>query len=205
MARWRCCWPPRRALVRSRPQCSDLNVSADAPRNVTDFCCGVFRRRLRTASRQPCSSLPECCSAHFSCCLIDVARPQQRLEWPANGTNINYGVRHDVRDRPRASFFHCRCSTCCRCNLLTVSLCACDAQVFDLKQRAICLHSFTDGLLGALQQLWRCVPRAHVVLSVGSLLSSAAVRECAYTCACAPFWRPQRLCSSAIGPQWMYR
>ena len=36
--------------------------------------------------------------------------------------------------------------------------------------------SFTDGLLGALQQLWRCVPRAHVVVSVGPLLQSSSQR-----------------------------
>lgn len=104
-------WPPGRALMRSKVRCSGLNAATDAPRNVADFCCGVCRRRLRAASCQLCLSLSECCSAYFPCCLMDAARPQQRVERPVNGTKINYGVRHDVRDRPRASFFHCRCST----------------------------------------------------------------------------------------------
>ena len=80
---------------------------------------------------------------------------------------------------------------------------ACVTQIFDFQQRAVRLHAFTDELLSVLPWLWRLVPRGHVVATIGSLLQAICmtVRECASTCACTPFWRPQRLCASAIGPR----
>ena len=88
-----------------------------------------------------------------------------------------------------------RCCACCRCDLLTFSFVSCVSQMFVSQQRAVRLHTFTNDLLSVLLWLRRRVPRGHVVATAGSLLqdSSMDVREYACTCACAPFWRPQRL------------
>ena len=88
VGRWRCCWPPGRALELSESRCSCSNAAVDTPHDASIFCCGRQRRGLRAASRQLRWRLPRSCLAHFLCSLTEGATLQQRLERPAGGIKI---------------------------------------------------------------------------------------------------------------------
>ena len=143
------------------------------------------------------------------CCLPEADTSQQLLERPASGKIINYRVRHDARDRPRATFFTAASALAAAAVCSRFLFCACRAQAFDSQQRAVRCDTATNDLLGGSLRHFRSVPRAQVVAAAASLLPGSSMaaqdQECLCTHAHAPSRRPQRLCASAVCPRWTGR
>ena len=141
------------------------------------------------------------------CCLPEADTSQQLLERPAYGKIINYRVRHDARDRTRATFFTATTA------LAAAAVCSRFFIVRAVRRPLTLSNELYVGIplpttsaacccghgAACREHMWSRPPGRPLPAS------SMAARECACMCAYALCWPAQTLCASPVCPLWTGR